>query len=392
MHGLTEIISYLVRLVINCMALMCVIPTGLRWRRERQIMSQLENLASRMTMASPESLHSVMAAPAALTRINESMRRKSASRKRRLSHSSGHDNPAFVPITPNQSNAQSKNRQPQITLPIFPYYYGMYPSQNEFNASIFGMDPNQYIGPQPMISRKRIDERFPFCFADASALSSPIESKRTQSLLDFRNIIPTSMCVPPPSNKQVTDLDQPDGDSQMFNNEKPEPKKASNKHSSKNNNEDERRSAMGDPIYHTISSDKGSKALGRNCISLENLRTLTIKNDLNNYGPNLLQNNDGVDPLPASGYYILPSFPPPPMPTTYHQYFTHKVPQYMFVSPMHMQQQQQSPYMPPDYRMTFTNYGGYANPNPYAQASNANSRQSIGTESDDYRKYRDVAL
>lgn len=153
-HGLTEIISYLVRLIINCMALMCVIPTGLRWRRERQIMSQLENLANRMNMASPESLRSVMAAPAALARINESMRRKSASRKRRLSQSSGHDNPAFVPITPNQSNGQTKNRQPQITLPIFPYYYGMYPSQNEFNASIFGMDPNQYIGPQSLINRK----------------------------------------------------------------------------------------------------------------------------------------------------------------------------------------------------------------------------------------------
>lgn len=125
---MTEIISYLVRLVINCMALMCVIPTGLRWRRERQIMSQLENLANRMHMSAANgngvtASLSPVAASAALTRINESMRRKSASRKRRLSQSSGYDNPAFMPIT-NQSKHHP--HQPQITLPIFPYVWGLW--------------------------------------------------------------------------------------------------------------------------------------------------------------------------------------------------------------------------------------------------------------------------
>lgn len=155
-HGLTEIITYLIRLVINSMALLCVIPTALRWRRERQIMSQLENLASRLHMTSPDipaSLNPAVAS-AALSRINDSMRRRSSSRKRRLSqlsHAGGYDNPAFIPIMRQPTN-DSKHRQPQITLPIFPYtMYGMYPSQNEFNASIFGLDPSHIIGPMPTL-------------------------------------------------------------------------------------------------------------------------------------------------------------------------------------------------------------------------------------------------
>lgn len=151
---MTEIVSYLVRLVINCMALMCVIPTGLRWRRERQIMSQLENLASRMHMSAAHSTGiptalSPMGGPAALARMNESMLRKSASRKRRLSQSSGYDNPAFIPVT-----SQPNSSGPQITLPIMPYMFGTYPSQNEFNASIFGLDPSHFIGAMPPIHSK----------------------------------------------------------------------------------------------------------------------------------------------------------------------------------------------------------------------------------------------
>lgn len=211
--------------------------------------------------------------------------------------------------------------------------------------------------------------------------------------------------MPPPplstaSNKpSITDLDQTDSSanhSYNKNQNKSETKKSS-RHSTltKNNNknDDERQSQAGDPIYHTISSEKGTvKGLGRNCISLENLRTLTIKNDLNNYGNNLLQNTDpaGGGP-PSSGYYILPSFPPPP-PTNYHHYFSHKVSPYMYAQPVHHAPMHPQ-YFQPNYRMApFTNYGGYANPNPYINLSNTNSRQSIGNESDDYRKYRDVAL
>lgn len=137
------------------MALMCVIPTGLRWRRERQIMRQLENLANRMHISAARSTGvppdmSHLAAPATLTRISDSMRRKSVPRKKRLSQSPGYDNPAFIPIA-NQPNSDGPT---QITLPIFPYIYGMYPSQNEFNASIFGLDPSHLVSPTLPIRSK----------------------------------------------------------------------------------------------------------------------------------------------------------------------------------------------------------------------------------------------
>lgn len=94
------------------MALLCVIPTGLKWRRERQIMSQLENLASRLHMTSPDipAALTPAAASAAISRINDSMQRRSSSRKRRLSQTAGYDNPGFVPIM-NQSNGDTKHHQ-----------------------------------------------------------------------------------------------------------------------------------------------------------------------------------------------------------------------------------------------------------------------------------------
>lgn len=223
----------------------------------------------------------------------------------------------------------------------------------------------------------------------------------------------------------MSDVDQTDSSlNQSLNNNrnaskerKSEAKRASRQNTlNKNTNkfDDEKQSQMGDPIYQTISSEKGSaKALGRNCISLENLRTLTIKNDLNNYGNNLLQNasnelmcsSGGAGGAPmSSGYYILPTFPPPP-PTRNFAVYPTDIPGYaakfMFAPPphpaaMHHPHARMPPqYYPPNYhRMPpqFTNYAGYPNPNPYMNVSNTNSRQSIGNESDDYRKYRDVAL
>lgn len=271
-------------------------------------------------------------------------------------------------------------------------------------------------------------------------------SKRTQSLLDFRHIIPTQIAVPPSRTKTpVTDLDAPDGpqldsreqamnnsnnqttthnnmhNTRLESNRKTSIPNVHNKHfnsgnSNSNNNEEEKHSIAGDPIYQTISSEKGAK-LSRNCISLENLRTLTIKNDLNSYGNNLLQNHG----QPSSPYYMLPAFPPAPAGYNVPHYFSHKphhpaahyvfgpAPPFPQMQPMQQMQQMQPMQPPPpppphammaphssyfhqNYRMPFTNYGGYANPNPYSNLSNTNSRQSIGNESDDYRKYRDVAL
>lgn len=250
-----------------------------------------------------------------------------------------------------------------------------------------------------------------------------IASKRTQSLLDFRHILPPQMALPSQQMRAktpITDLDAPDAATphSTAENQSSSMNNTHHNHNTQNNvgrktsiptvqsknfhsanMEEEKHSIAGDPIYQTISSEKGAK-LGRNCISLENLRTLTIKNDLNSYGNNLLQNHG----LP---HYVLPAFPPPAPGYNITHYFSqkpHTAPHYMFgpspyhpppmaqPPPMMAPTPQQSAYFHQNYRMPFTNYGGYAHPNPYSNLSNTNSRQSIGNESDDYRKYRDVAL
>lgn len=133
--------------------------------------------------------------------------------------------------------------------------------------------------------------------------------------------------------------------------------------------EEEKHSVVGDPIYQTISSEKGAK-LGRNCISLENLRTLTIKNDLHSYGNNLLQNQGGH---PSSPYYLLPTFPPPPHGYQAPHYFAHKPHPFLYGPPTPFAMQPPPMMQPPppqqpsyfhNYRVPFTNYGGYTNPNP----------------------------
>lgn len=126
-HGLTELISYIIRLIINCLALLCVIPTALRWRREQEVLKQLQGLASRLQLATP---------PPSTPKQNGGSLTRQSSRsgsKRRRRHS-GVDNPAFI------------IHESQVP---FPYSYGVFGSQNEFNASIFGLDPSQYIGQYP---------------------------------------------------------------------------------------------------------------------------------------------------------------------------------------------------------------------------------------------------
>lgn len=124
---MTELIGYIIRLVINCLALLCVIPTGLRWRRERQVLHQLEGLASRLQIStpppsSPDTTHS-----------DQFKRKKSGSRlSKRSGRGSGVDNGAYI---------VHENELP------FGFSYGVHGSQNEFNASIFGLDPSSHNDP-----------------------------------------------------------------------------------------------------------------------------------------------------------------------------------------------------------------------------------------------------
>lgn len=130
-----------------------------------------------------------------------------------------------------------------------------------------------------------------------------------------------------------------------------------------------------------------SQKLQRNCISLENLDGITkVQNDLAVYGHNLLQNYTQQQQyyLAMLSGYINPHH------SNLHGYrrpssgsaasvngFSGTV----LAQPLQRRNSQQLQY-----------YGGfgYANyTNPYITA---NSKLSLGNESDDYRKYRDVAL
>lgn len=146
--------------------------------------------------------------------------------------------------------------------------------------------------------------------------------------------------------------DHVDGRQSQVNNFTPNNRQYSNSKLDKNS----------DPIYYTISMDgKGSK-LGRNCVSLQNLDALTFnKNDLtSSYGNNLLQNYNAHRMYHPPQQYL-------PVHTGYH--------------PVHN-------YFP--YWYPFSGYAPGANQfNPYISRQ---SKQSLGNESDDYRKYRDVAL
>lgn len=123
-QGLTELVSYIVRLIINCLALLCVIPTALRWRREQEVLKQLQGLATRLKQQTPPPSAHTHSSTISHTDVTASRRRRN----------SGQDNPAFIVH--------------ESQLP-FPYLYGVYGSQNEFNASIFGLDPSQIVGPMP---------------------------------------------------------------------------------------------------------------------------------------------------------------------------------------------------------------------------------------------------
>lgn len=96
-----------------------------RWRREHQVHNQLQSLATRLQLGTPVS-------NPIITNGTDSLSR--GSRKKRNRRASGFDNQAFI-----------THENP---VQMLPYGYNELGSQNEFNASIFGLNPSQYIGPE----------------------------------------------------------------------------------------------------------------------------------------------------------------------------------------------------------------------------------------------------
>ncbi|KAL7735072.1 hypothetical protein ACLKA6_000841 [Drosophila palustris] len=374
-HGLTELTSYLIRLIINCLALICVIPTGIKWRRETQVLNQLQGLATRLSLQTP--------AP--------SVPMTKADSRRSSQRMNGFENAGYQLCDETTTTTTTTKLGSGLNN-----HHNQFGSQNEFNASMFA----------PAMAQQ---------FQRGGGAGGATGAHRAQSLMDLRCTLP-GMYNP----RHVLDSTE-DKNAKYFN---------ITIDDLKNNLQDSHKasppsligSASNDPIYcsiepkqltpppaqlrhyqhhqhhqhqhhphHPHQQSTVPAKLARNCISLENLDGISkVQNDLAAYGNNLLQNYTQQqqyylamllsNPLQqqaaaaaAAGLYRRPSACSSTM-----------LPGQPGQLPLQLQRrgsQQQLQY-----------YGGfgYANyANPYVTA---NSKLSLGNESDDYRKYRDVAL
>lgn len=319
-HGLTEVISYFIRLIINCVILIHVVPLALKWRKEKKILKQLESLASRLqlTAVTPSTNYSNYNNNNTIARSGKDIE-SDASRDQSDGAGEkvgGLDNPAY--------------------LQSYPYLH--YGSQNEFDASIFGMNPSQYIGPPPPtnigkqrelpINQNTNLKRFSIFF------SMRLPAKRTQSLLDLRFIQTTTTKIVKNSKDKSDSVSLNSYDMRLQNNlAKSKPMKGSK-----------------EQIYHTM-EPPFKKSLGRNCVSLENLGVFITEDAFSGNFP---------------GYPAQPVYP---------AYFYYNNPYHQQPHPMYM-----------GYHNGYVanQTSGYFNNG----SSLGNSKQSI----DDFRKYRDVAL
>lgn len=131
-----------------------------------------------------------------------------------------------------------------------------------------------------------------------------------------------------------------------------------------------------DPIYCTIKDQKHKNSKSRQAISLENLGGVdAFQKDLN-YGHNLLMNyQKQLQYWAMMGYPIV--YPQPNMHGMPRRHST--ISKFPFANDYFRE--------PPSIGCGGLNYGGFTSP-----FANSNSKQSVGNDSDDYRKYRDVAL
>uniref|UniRef100_A0A182SXK0 Uncharacterized protein n=1 Tax=Anopheles maculatus TaxID=74869 RepID=A0A182SXK0_9DIPT len=335
-HGLTELIGYLIRLIVNCLALLCVIPTALRWRQEKKVLSQLESLASRLQLTTPTPT-TPFNATTGMNSLRASKRStQGAPNGPSRRPSTGFDNPGYVP---HENNSLDIVQQ-------YTAYNNLYGSQSEFNASIFGLSPTMPTGPPPMVP----------------------ECKKTQSLLDLRFIFPpkflsTHTTISEKKSKDSSPgTDEPDNvlqnnlKNQIHNKLHDVPENgtlrqarekdtnASIEHTGTVATLTNGDGPANDPIYYTIESTKNNKILGRNCVSLENLGNITFSES----------------PLPVK---------------------KHDLPYYRYGHNLLK-----------NYAMNPWNLASYGYGNNLYLNGATDSRQSLGNESDDFRKYRDVAL
>lgn len=338
-HGLTELISYLIRLVINCFALICVIPTGLKWRREQQVLSQLQNLATRLQLQTP---------PPSVP-IAKGDSRRASKRSLNIPNITSFDNGGYVvnEVKPIHGSVQQ-----------FFHTNSTFGSQNEFNASHF---------------------------APTQQYSAPVRGNRAQSLMDLR-------CTLPGLYNPRYVIENEDQNAKYFNITVDDLK--NNLNDSKKPPIDEQNSIIGsvaaDPIYCTIDAAKSQQQkLSRNCVSLENLEGIAkVQHDLS-YDNNLLQNYEQQYILAMMGHSV--NYNP-----LQHQALLEHLHRHHHNNPRYSRSSRRSSTSQRHNNMNGMvgcggiGYGGYTN--PFAYNAPGNSKLSLGNESDDYRKYRDVAL
>lgn len=317
-HGLTEVISYFIRLIINCVILIHVVPLALKWRKEKKILKQLESLASRLQLTA------VTPAPNYGNYSNTIPR----STKDIESEQSRQENNCDKAVSGLDNHGYHQS---------YPYLH--YGSQNEFDASIFGMNPSQYIGPPPTNTMGKKLKSLLLFKPPLSLVSIIILAKRTQSLLDLRFIqTSTAKNVQPKVNDKSDSVSLSSYDMRLQNNLAKDARTAKALKGSK------------EQMYHTM-EPPFKKSLGRNCVSLENLGVFITEDAF-------------------SGNF--PGYPVPPVYPAYFYYNNpyHQQPQQMFMG-------YHNSYLANQNNVYFNN-----------SSSIGNSKQSI----DDFRKYRDVAL
>ncbi|KAH8373017.1 hypothetical protein KR009_010267 [Drosophila setifemur] len=367
-HGLTELTSYLIRLIINCFALICVIPTGIRWRRETQVLSQLQGLATRLSLQTP-----APSVPMTKADLRRSSQRLNGFEN--AGYQLCDETTAKLPLGLSMNNQGSGSQA--------------FGSQNEFNASMFAPALAQQFNNAAFMQR------------DGGG-GAP-GGHRAQSLMDLRCTLPgmynpRHVLATEDKNAKYFNITIDDLKNNLQDSHHPSPPSLIG-------------SASNDPIYCSIEPKqvtpppgqqrhrpRGSHKqpppgkLSRNCVSLENLDGISkVQNDLTAYGNNLLQNY-----TQQQEYYL--------------KLFLHQQHQEqqllhqagviyrrpsscssnggfagtVLAQPMQRRGSTHSQQMQYYGGFGYTNYA-----NPYITA---NSKLSLGNESDDYRKYRDVAL
>ncbi|XP_026467336.1 uncharacterized protein LOC113370871 [Ctenocephalides felis] len=316
-HGQTELIGYLIRLLFDSVALLCVIPLILRWREEQRVLSQLEMLTSRSHLSAAHSPRLTQSTRSSIRSVVSN-----ASNGRQHKKLNGTKNNAYVNDELDNCSVKS----------------GIYDSQSEFDASLFS----------------------PTALYDQH---NAMYGKRAQSLMDLRAVNPPEHLLRKPSDSNfiaamkqywlanTLKQDGLDDSNLLFD-------KKFNYYYKQNNNKNK------EPLENFPPQRKSQSLVDLNNAS----KNEVYKNNLFRYE---MKPNNMYLGVPPNVYNMPMGYPIYPMPGFYMPHMRSVADNgqgsYYYTSSNNVC------YIPPD-----------------VLGSNRNSRLSLG--SDDFTKYRDVAL